>query len=603
MRMMLARAGGLLVRSSPGAFTATLLAALLQGIAPNAITLAAARLVGAAAGLADEASARASAASALGLLAVALVIERIAAAVAPVSTAYLGYRFITALDRVRMTACLALPGLAHFESPTQADRLEAADWSKTEPPVLLERLVALVRRGTMLIGSMFILAGLGWWAPLVVSAAAVGVGINDWRHAGRRSELQRDAAQQLRYAGYHRTLAVNPTQAREMRLFAVGDWLAERQQRLWAEGMAPIFRDLRRQLRENVAINAVRAAAMLVPLLVALMGLRHGSIGAEQFTAVVLALRTAANGMHTLEGLPGGLRQAVGFLPEVFAIQDLPRADPRLDTGGRIVPGPVVRDGIRFEDVAFRYPGESGLVLDGLTLHLPAGESLALVGVNGAGKSTIVKLMCRFYDPTHGRITLDGTDIRDLDLAELRRRIAVVFQEPMRLPMPAIDNLAIAGADPDRPDPGLLAAAAAQVGAGEFINRLPHGWDTTLSREFGGVDLSGGQWHRLALARMLAAQQSRTPPLLILDEPTAALDVHIETDLHERFEELRRGATTLLISHRFSTVRMASRVAVLDRGRIIESGSHEQLMAAEGRYAELFTLQAQRFTQAPGTAR
>ena len=266
-----------------------------------------------------------------------------------------------------------------------------------------------------------------------------------------------------------------------------------------------------------------------------------------------------------------------------------------MEVAGSSVPPRHIADGIRFEDVTFAYPGTRQAVLDRLNLHIRAGESLAVVGVNGAGKSTLVKLLCRFYDPLSGRITLDGTDLRDLDLVELRRRFAVIFQEFTRLPMSVADNVGLADMTTEHAADLALEHAARQAGAEKFINSLPDNWRTVLSREFGGVDLSSGQWQRLALARLLARRDAVEAPILVLDEPTAALDVMVEADLYERFAEITRGATTLLISHRFSTVRMADRVAVLEDGAIVEQGYHDELMSLQGRYAELFDLQARRF--------
>jgi ABC-type multidrug transport system fused ATPase/permease subunit len=272
-------------------------------------------------------------------------------------------------------------------------------------------------------------------------------------------------------------------------------------------------------------------------------------------------------------------------------------ADPRLDVSGTRPARQLTRTGIRFEGVSFTYPSadpDARLVLDHLDLDIEAGSSVALVGENGAGKTTLIKLLCRFYDPTSGRITLDGVDIRELDLVDLRTRMAVIFQDFVRYQLPARDNVGF-GALAAAGDTALLREAASRVGILDLLEGLPDGWDTPLAREFGGVDLSGGEWQRVALARAMMAQVGRDADLLVLDEPTASLDVRVENELYGHFAELSRGRTTLLVSHRFSTVRMAGRIVLLADGRVAEDGSHEQLVAAGGRYAELYEVQASHY--------
>jgi ATP-binding cassette subfamily B protein len=252
---------------------------------------------------------------------------------------------------------------------------------------------------------------------------------------------------------------------------------------------------------------------------------------------------------------------------------------------------------VRFEGVCFRYPGSDHEVYDNLDLELRAGESLAVVGVNGAGKTTLVKLLARLHDPTGGRITADGVDLRELKPDEWQRRVAAIFQDFTRYELPARDNVAF-GALALSADEAELDRAVEQAGAADVVERLPKGWDTVLSRRFtGGVDLSGGQWQRMALARALLAVRGGAG-ILVLDEPTANLDVRAESELYDRFLELTRGVTTVVISHRFSTVRRADRIVVLDQGRVVEEGDHATLVAAGGHYARMFALQAARFSEA-----
>jgi ATP-binding cassette, subfamily B, bacterial len=255
---------------------------------------------------------------------------------------------------------------------------------------------------------------------------------------------------------------------------------------------------------------------------------------------------------------------------------------------------------IRFEQVSFRYDADGPLVLDRLDLTIPAGASLAVVGLNGAGKTTLVKLLCRLYEPEAGRITADGIDIRSFDGAVWQRRIAAIFQDFVHFELPVRDNVGFGApellADDERGD-AAITHALERAGALEFVTALPRGIDTPLSRQYtDGADLSGGQWQRIAIARALLAVDGGAR-VLVLDEPTAALDARAEVAFFERFLDLTSGATSVVISHRFSTVRRADRIAVLENGRVLEDGTHDELLARGGRYAELFTLQAARFAE------
>jgi ABC-type multidrug transport system fused ATPase/permease subunit len=252
---------------------------------------------------------------------------------------------------------------------------------------------------------------------------------------------------------------------------------------------------------------------------------------------------------------------------------------------------------IRFENVSFRYPGSDVDVLRDLNLTIHAHEALALVGVNGAGKSTLVKLLGGAYQPTAGRITVDGVDLAELDLAGWQRRIAAIVQDFLRFPLPVSDNV-VFGAIERADDEVALAKVARESGIDDVVRGLPAGWDTVLDKSFdGGVDLSGGEWQRVALARALFAVHAGAG-VLVLDEPAAALDVRAEAELVERYLELTSGVASLIISHRFSVVRNANRICVLADGRIVEDGTHEQLLDRDGPYAAMFRLQAERYVTA-----
>jgi ATP-binding cassette subfamily B protein len=279
-------------------------------------------------------------------------------------------------------------------------------------------------------------------------------------------------------------------------------------------------------------------------------------------------------------------------VPRVLALERRLAEKPRME--GRQVPADTPRTVIRFERVTFRYPGVDHPVLRELDLAIPAGRSLAIVGTNGAGKTTLVKLLCRLYEPSSGHISVDGVNLAAFDPQAWRGRVAAIFQDFTRYHLSARANIAL-GAPAFAGDMEKLRAAARRAGALEVIDALPRGWDTVLSRDYaGGVDLSGGQWQRIALARALFAVENGAR-VLILDEPTANLDVRAEAALYDRFLDITHGLTTILISHRFSTVRRADHIVVVEGGQVVERGSHDALMAQNNRYAAMFHVQAQRF--------
>jgi ATP-binding cassette, subfamily B, bacterial len=270
-------------------------------------------------------------------------------------------------------------------------------------------------------------------------------------------------------------------------------------------------------------------------------------------------------------------------LVDFFAVEPSIASKP----GALPAPRPI-REGFAFENVSFTYPGNSRLVLDGLNFRLERGERVALIGENGQGKTTIVKLLTRLYDPTAGRILLDGVDLREYDIEDLCQQIGVIFQDFMRYEMTAAENIAVGRIEIEASRES-IELAARKSRASEVVDRLPKRYEQLLGRRFeGGVDLSGGEWQKVALARAYL----RDAQVLVLDEPTAALDARSEYDVFQRFSELTEGKMALLISHRFSTVRMADEILVLENGKIAERGDHNQLMALGGRYNEMFELQA-----------
>ncbi|WP_234402176.1 ABC transporter ATP-binding protein, partial [Thermobifida halotolerans] len=334
----------------------------------------------------------------------------------------------------------------------------------------------------------------------------------------------------------------------------------------------------------------------MVLVLVVSGGLFFWSLGRDAATGAidlgqVSTFAYAAVGASALAF--GGLNWALSLAAEgVMSVLRVERTMSSTAAARAVVSGRTPAEGmpaaeIRFRDVTFVYPGMSSPVLDGLDLTIPAGGSLAVVGVNGAGKSTLVKLLCRLYDPVSGTIEVDGTDLRDLDLESWRRRISAIFQDFIRYELPLKDNVAPLGATPEEVLEALATAGAA--GLRDLQTVLSPGYEN-------GTDLSGGQWQRIALARVMCAVRQGAG-VVVLDEPTAQLDVRGEAEVFDRVLEATEGCTTILISHRFSTVRRADRICVVDQGRVVELGSHDELMALKGTYARLFELQAARFNE------
>jgi len=394
-------------------------------------------------------------------------------------------------------------------------------------------------------------------------------------------------------------LGIEPPAAKEVRVFGLIDWLRERYRRIYFGWLEPVWRERRRIYLTPYIGYAVFGLAVLLVVFVGLgRSTAQGSLGLTElaftFQAAMAAARLAEHypeadthtqfGMYSYDHL---VRFEAGVAVHSAEVTQL---EPKAEAAG------LPQKALRFEQVDFHYPGSDRVVLDGLDLEIVAGRATAIVGLNGAGKTTLVKLLARFYEPTAGRVTADGIDLRRFDLQQWRSRIGVVFQDYNHYELSAAENIAF-GAIHRIGDDEAIRRAAERAGILEALEQLPGGLATPLSRQYeGGVDLSGGQWQRIAIARALFALEGGSS-ILVLDEPTANLDVRAEARFFDQFVELTRGVTTILISHRFSSVRRADRIVVIEGGRVIEDGSHNDLLAADGRYARLFRLQAERFTR------
>jgi ATP-binding cassette subfamily B protein len=433
-----------------------------------------------------------------------------------------------------------------------------------------------------------------WWAGVAVAGAALAVRIGVRTGVGRLGAFEGSFGAQRRRRDYLRDLATSSSAAKEIRVFGLLPWLRDRYRTQALASVQPVWKARRRIVYVPYLLS--------IPVWLLFSGL-----------ATVAVARAAARGELTLGELAFALQGIVlvsslgAFFYEsdwqtehgLRAYRALERFEALVETerahGDHTAdPAGLPRSEIRFEDVTFAYPGSPRDVLRGLELTIPAGRSLAIVGLNGAGKTTLVKLLARLYEPQSGRITVDGVDVRAFAPEAWRRRLGAIFQDFVHYALPVRDNVGF-GAPALLDDDERIRSALDRAGALELVEALPHGLDTILSREYGeGAELSGGQWQRIAIARALMAVEGGAG-VLVLDEPTANLDVRAEAAFFERFLEVTQGLTTVLISHRFSTVRRAERIVVLEEGAVVEEGTHDELLAAGGRYAELFHLQAARF--------
>jgi ABC-type multidrug transport system fused ATPase/permease subunit len=485
-------------------------------------------------------------------------------------------------------ACVRPPGMAHLEDPKLTTDLTIArdfDLGMTGPPLSIS--MDFIAGGLVeMMGGLactVVLFAYAWWAPIVLGGAWLAT---HWLL--RESAIWRDrntdevrAAQ--RDADYAFRLAVDAAPAKELRLFGLAAWTIDRFVARRTRLHALQYEATR--LREKPVLWSV---LVVVGANVAVFwslanAAGNGSLSLGQL--VVFAQSAVGASMIAFGGLNWALDGSSAPVAAVLRVEGTMAAAGAMRSGSRPAAGAPARD-VRFRDLTFAYPGGSP-ILDHFDLSIPAGSSLAIVGQNGAGKTTLAKLLCRLYDPQSGAIEIDGVDLRDFSLNSWRGRVTAVFQDFTRFELPLRDNVALAGAPDEVVNRVLTSAGAANLA----------GLDTVLARGYeGGTELSGGQWQRVALARALCAIEIGAG-VVLLDEPTAQLDVRGEAEIFDRILAATRHCTTILISHRFSTVRHADRICVLEKGRVIELGTHDELIAKGGRYRTMFDLQAQRFIE------
>ncbi|SDL03276.1 ATP-binding cassette, subfamily B [Nonomuraea maritima] len=484
--------------------------------------------------------------------------------------------------------------ITHLETPAFRDTVQRArgvgsfgvrTGIEALGPLLSARLTA--SGSAVLVGVVF-----SWWAALAVLAATW---LAEW-HSARlliaESDQWADQTEEQRRAAYILEAGMDQA-AKEIRIFGLADWFSGKYHHVWRTSLLPLLRERRRAALLTFGVQGLHLLCLLGTVAMVGLATADGGLTVAEVTIAITALLRLSGSTDA--------HHAARLIRGVEAYKAMRTLQAEAGPATADVPGGDELPAIELHDVWFRYPGAEEDVLKGLNLEIRSGERLALVGVNGAGKSTLVKLIAGILQPTAGKIIVDGVDLADMsdeDLAGWQRRLAPVPQDFLRLPSPAIDNVVLASPHDER----IAAETAAQSGADRAVARLSQGWNTTLHKSFDeGVDLSGGEWQRIALARALYALRSGAS-FLILDEPASALDVRAEADLVERYLELTSSATSLIISHRFSVVRPADRICVLQDGSIIEAGTHEDLMAMGGRYSVMFNQQADRYLQGAADA-
>ncbi len=477
----------------------------------------------------------------------------------------------------------------HFEDADTYDKMQNARREASARPLsLVMQLLGIGQNAITLATFAAILIGLSPWSVLVIVAASIPAFVAEARLANQSFKLLSWRAPEGRRLNYLEWILTRDSHVKEVKLFGIGRLILDRYRALFSK-----FFDEDRTLAKKRAfwgfgLGLLSLAAFYGAYVVVAARAARGDITLGELTLYLAVFRQGQGAVQSILTSVGSMYEDALFMSNLFTFLALPTSAERPRTATVLSPPKGHLNAIEFRDVSFRYPKKEAWALRGVNLTIAPGEKLALVGDNGAGKSTLVKLLMRLYEPTEGQVLYGGVDVRDMDPEDLRARIGAVFQDYVRYQFPVAENIGLGDVAhlSDRPR---IEQAAERGGAAPIISQLPQGYDTPLGGWFeAGTELSAGQWQKLAVARAFM----RDAEVLILDEPTASIDAEAEHELFERFNELAKDRTAIVISHRFSTVRMADRIAVLRDGRIEELGTHRELLEADGRYAHLFHLQA-----------
>lgn len=476
--------------------------------------------------------------------------------------------------------------LIAYEDPVFYDRLERARVQAQDRLYMIQAIGRLIQQViTTITLSVTIMLFSPWLLLLlIVGVIPAFVGETHFAFLGYAKNFRQTPVR--RQLDYLRLLGGSKEGAKELKLFGLQEFLTRRFRTLSDQVYDEDIALARRKFAAGSLLSMIGTGGYYTAYVYAVWRTVTGVFSFGTLTLLANAIREASSNLQQTFSTLSTIADQALFLTDLIAFFEM---KPTIQSKPNALPAPrPIREGFEFRNVSFRYPGSSRLVLNGLNFHLRPGERVALIGENGEGKTTIVKLLTRLYDPVEGEILLDGIDLRDYQLEDLYGEIGVIFQDFMRYEMTARENIAV-GRIERMNDMDMLQQSAQKSMAVDVLRKLPRGFEQMLGRRFdGGVDLSGGEWQKVALARAYL----RDAQVLILDEPTSALDARSEYEVFKRFAELTAGKMALFISHRFSTVRMADRIVVLENGRIAEEGDHDTLTSLGGRYAEMFELQA-----------